>query len=419
MPASIFKSTHRPVSAILILAIMQVLCATWLLDIEGFSGIISILFLLSGIGISFFLLKIPSININKQAFINKQLPVKLLVIILLLPVSYQLSRQILDATPIQKEYADMMPVMKTMCTRFIDGHWRQVYDPIPEIWNGIQPIYLPAMWLPFTSSIILHFDMRWITVCGIWLSVLICVLPGIWKRNLSPLLFTIALLVLLYWLHFDKTNNVIRLTEDGVVFFYYSLMVIAIISGNPWLTGIAAALCLLSRYAIIGWIPFAGLYLLYAKRYNYFGKAFLSGLLVLLLLVIIPFGIKPFIIQLHLPGQYIAHAQRIWRETPEIFQQSLGMAKFFGTKNIQLLHYILLAGAFIIPLLFFFAIRKRKIAPEIMMLSCFQLSITFFYNFIDVSYLYLYYTPVFVSLVIAGYALLSNPVNLRADYKRV
>jgi hypothetical protein len=59
------------------------------------------------------------------------------------------------------------------------------------------------------------------------------------------------------------------------------------------------------------------------------------------------------------------------------------------------------------------------VAPEIVMLSCFQLSISFFYNFLDVSYLYLYYTPVFVSLVIAGYALLSNPVNHEANYKRV
>lgn len=236
MSPSFFKITNRPVAIILILAIVQVLCITWLLDIKNFSAINSILFFASGVGIALLLLEIAAIKINKPVFINKQLPIKLLIIVLLLPFSYQLARNILDATPLEKEYADMLPVMKTMCTRFIDGHWRQVYEPIPEIWNGIQPVYLPAMWLPFTSSILFHFDMRWVTVCGIWLSILLCVLPGAWKKNFLHFLFAIALLNLLYWLHFDKINNVIRLTEEGVVFFYYSLMVAAIISGiHGWL----------------------------------------------------------------------------------------------------------------------------------------------------------------------------------------
>src|SRR5206468_10379966 len=119
------------------------------------------------------------------------------------PISYQLSRHIMDNTPLQIEYADMLPIMKVMCRRFINGEWRQVYQPIPEIWHGIQPIYLPALWMPFTTSLIFHFDMRWITVCGIWLSVLICIWPA-WKKNYFQIILPLALLILLAWLHFDK-----------------------------------------------------------------------------------------------------------------------------------------------------------------------------------------------------------------------
>ncbi len=411
MSSSFFKTPNRPAAIILVLAIVQVFCVTSLTGLKGFSTISSLLFLTSGTAISFFLLKMPAIKINKKAFINKQLPIKLFIIVLLLPVSYQLARNILDATPVAKEYADMLPVMKTMCTRFVDGQWRQVYEPIPEIWNGIQPAYLPAMWLPFTSSIIFHFDMRWVTVCGIWLSVLLCVLPGAWKRNLLHLLFAITLLGLLYWLHFDTTNNVIRLTEEGVVFFYYSLLVIAILYGNPWLVGIAAALCLLSRYAMIGWLPFAALYLLFNKQYNYFFKALSAGIIVLLLIVVLPFGWKPLIYHVQFPSAYISQAAKVWTENPEFFYDSPGMAKFFGPDRLQLLHYILLAGSFILPILFFFFVRKKSFASPMVMLAGLQLSITFFYSFLDVSYLYLYYTPVFVSLVITGCVLRLSPVT--------
>ena len=411
MPAFFSKISQRPAIVILFFTIVQVLCTTWFLNIPNFSAINSILFLISGTGISFFLLKIPALQIKKPILINKQVPFKLLIIAILLPVSYQLARQILDATPLEKEYADMLPVMKTMCSRFINGHWTQVYEPIPEIWNGIQPVYLPAMWLPFTSSLVFHFDMRWVTVSGIWLSVLLCVLPGIWKRNVLHILYAIALLVLLSWLHFDKVNNVIRLTEEGVVYFYYSLMVIAIISGNPWLIGISAALCLLSRYAIIGWIPFAGLYLLFTRQYKYLLKIVAAGSIVVLVILVLPFGWKPLLDHFQFQSQYIGQAAKVWNENPEFFYNSLGMAKFFGPGQTQLLHCILLSGTFIIPILFLVLLKKKTVATNIAMLSCFQLCITFFYSFLDVSYLYLYYTPVFVSLAIAGLALTVSEPN--------
>lgn len=399
---------RNPAIAIVLLAVIQVFCATYFLRFEKFNVANSILFLLCGIGIGFSLLKLPSLQVHKPLLIRRQFLYKILAVAILLPVSYQLSRHIMDNTLLQPENADMLPIMKRMGTRFLDGAWHHVYDPIPEIWNGIRPIYLPAMWLPFTSSLIFDFDMRWITICGIWLSVLLCVLPGIWTRNILHILYGLTLLVLLAWLHFDPVNNVIRLTEEGVVFFYYSLMAIAIISGNPWLIGISAALCLLSRYAIIGWIPFAGLYLIITHRYSYLLKILISGSLVVLIILIFPFGISPLLYHLKFPSHYIAQASRVWNENPEYFYTSPGLAKIFGQAHIQLLHTVLLSGTFIIPFLFLFFLKKRSIAPNIAMLSCFQLCITFFYSFIDVSYLYLYYTPVFVSLVIAGWILKVN-----------
>jgi hypothetical protein len=319
-----------------------------------------------------------------------------------LPFSYHFGRQILNGTPLRIEHADMLPIIGVMCHRFLVGQWSQVYQPIPEIWNGIQPIYLPAMWLPFSIASLLHFDMRWTTVSCIWLCIILCILP-LWKRNVMIIPFLLSLLILLVWLHFDKDNNVIRLTEEGVVFFYYSLMAVSIISYNPYFIGVAAASCLLSRYAIIGWIPFALIYLLTTRQYKFLLKSFVTGTVIVALLIF-PFGWHSLLFQFDLPANYIQHAQKVFTNNPEYFYRSLGMAKFFVPDHLQLLHYTLLTSSFLIPIIFLIVTRK-KFASVNVLLAGFQLTVTFFYNFLDVSYLYLYYTPVFVSVVIVAWSM--------------
>src|SRR6478672_9308051 len=276
---------------IIILAILQVLSATYFLEIPNFQALDSFLFLFTGVGISLCLLQVPAIPIRKVSILNRQLLFKLLVIGLLLPVSYQLARHIMDDNPLRYENADMLPIIKSMNQRFLNGQWKQVYQPIPEIWNGIRPIYLPAMWMPFGLSLIFDFDIRWITVCGIWLSVILCVLP-IWKKLPAAIFLMGAFLILLAWLHTNDDNGVIELTEEGVVFFYYSLLATALVLNNPWLLGISVATCLLSRYSFIGWIPFTVLYLLLRKEYKFLLRTSIMASIVGLVLIS-PFGIGP------------------------------------------------------------------------------------------------------------------------------
>ncbi|MFI5188404.1 MAG: hypothetical protein ACHQF0_16855 [Chitinophagales bacterium] len=394
---------RNPTVIIVLLACLQVLSSTYFLNIPNFYAINSFIFLLSGLGISICLLKVSPAQIQVKKIINRQLLLKLFIIALLLPISYQFARHIMDDTPLQYQDADMLPIMKVMGQRFWNGQWKQVYQPIPEIWNGIKPIYLPAMWLPFSFSIVFHFDIRWITVCGIWLGIILCVLPA-WKKGWQIILIAAALLTLLTWLHTDDDNSVIELTEEGVVFFYYALLTTAIILRNPWLLGISIALCLLSRYSFIGWIPFGVVFLLARKEYSFLLKT-ITAFFVIMLVLVLPFGISPLLDHLQLQHDYISHAARVWHDNPEFYYNGLGMAKFFGPTHIKSLHFILEGGTFLIPLVFLFLVRKKiSIQPNIL-LAGFQLSLTFFYNFLDVTYLYLYYTPVFVSLVIANWSL--------------
>jgi hypothetical protein len=398
-----FKDSTIP---IVVLAILQVLSATYFLEIPNFQALDSFLFLFTGIGISLYVLQIPAIQFQYKSIFNRQLLFKLLTIALLCPVSYQLARHIMDDNPLLYQNADMLPIIKSMNVRFLNGQWKQVYQPIPEIWNGIQPIYLPAMWMPFGLSLIFDFDIRWITLCGIWLSVILCVLPA-WRKLAIAGFLIAAFLILLTWLHTNDDNGVIQLTEEGVVYFYYCLLATALIFNNAWLLGISIALCLLSRYSFIGWIPFAVLYLVLRKEYKFLLKTTVTTAIVVLVLIL-PFGIGPLLYHLHLHDKYISHAARVWHDEPETYFETLGMAKFFGASHIKLLHSILEGGTFLIPLAFLLFLRKKIHTQPNILLAGFQLSLTFFYNFLDVTYLYLYYTPVFVSLLIASWALFAS-----------
>lgn len=391
------------VGLLVVAALLQTLCATYFLSIKGLAAVASILFMVCQLVSCACLLQLPPVRLKRATFINGQTVPKLLVVAALLPVSYSLARSIMDGTPLRIEYADMLPVIGVMCRRFLSGSFGQVYSPIPEIWNGIHPIYLPAMWLPFCVSFLLHFDMRWTTVSCIWGVVLLCVFP-VWKRTRLIPFYAASLFLLLCWLHLERTNNVIRLTEEGVVFFYYALLPVAVLVNRAWLIGIAAALCLLSRYAVIGWLPFAVLCLLHKREYHFLAQALLAGGITTTLLVL-PFGTAFPGQQLQLPSRYIGHAQRVWQENPEFFQQSLGLAKFFGPAHSALLHGLLVWGTFAVPLLFFGLVYKKAFPTVNLLLAGLQLTLCIFYAFLDVSYLYLFYTPVFVSLVAAGWAM--------------
>jgi hypothetical protein len=405
------KKLH-PAKWILALTAVQVLCGTYFLKLNGFQAINSILFLITCIGISICLLNVTLHSKSIKIRHDKQLPAKFLILAILAAISYFLCRKIMDATPVRIENADMLPIIKVMGQRFLNGEIHKVYSPINEIWGGIQPIYLPALWLPFTSSILFHFDPRWITVTGIWLCVLLIFLPVVWRiKRLETVVLGLTVMLLLFWLHFEETNNVIRLTEEGVVFFYYCLMVYAIVSGRAWIIGAAAALCLLSRYALIGWLPCLALYWLMTKEYKKLFHALLAGGILISGLLIFPFGTSVIKILLTVPEQYIAHAQIVWERNPEYFSQSLGLAKFFGKENVGQLHTTLLIAVFVLPVIFLLVWKMMKnrfpLNQTNFLLASFYFSISIFYNLLDVSYLYLYYTILFVSLVTTAIALLS------------
>jgi hypothetical protein len=221
--------------------------------------------------------------------------------------------------------------------------------------------------------------------------------------------------MLLWWLlSEDDTHGFISFSEEGSVVVYYFLLVLAILSENIFLISIMACLCMMIRYSLIGWVPAFFIYLLLNKK-NKQAIIFSSiGILSFLFLFIIPFGWNAFIQLIKLPSQYVDFSKRVWNDSPETFTDYIGFAKFFGADRMNTLHLLLISLSFIVPAAFVLIAHflKKKMKLLNIPLATLKISMVIFYNFIDVPYLYLFFTSSFVSLAMVVLFVRKNNAEL-------
>lgn len=402
---------------ILIVAfVLETICVTYALYLPVIRELVSILYTLAGIVIAYGLLWMPTnVHIQNGRIFSFAKPLnryRWLLMSMALLFMYRFTAQWLEDNPLSFRNADMLPIIKVMCQRFVSGAWLHVYDPIPEIWHGTVPIYLPAMWLPFSIPVSFGIDPRWLTV-AIFLVVLAIFL---WKinplRKSAWILFACAFL-LFWWLFVDEKAGLLTYSEEGIIIFYYVLLTVALLKKNIWLIAITASLCVLSRYALIGWLPAMALYFIYLKEWKNLFRFVITGIACFLAIMVLPFGWKTVQSLIALPGSYIAFASRVWHDAPHVFSDSLGWAKFFGQTRISQLHYLLISLSFAVPLivmLIALVVNKKYAIPvQNLPLAVLKISLVIFYSFVDVPYLYLFYTSSFVSLIaIACFLLRGN-----------
>lgn len=390
----------------------EVLCASYFLKIPHAHGVAAVLYTLAGLFTAVLLLYAPPVALPRRSahadgagkwWKQRSLHYRVVIIILLALAMYNLCQLWFDDIPFDINYADMLPIIKVMGQRFASGHSREVYNVIPWIWNGVQPIYLPAMWLPFVPAVVMNIDLRWMTVAGLLFSfsIFLFLYRPVLRSYLS--FFTGVLAFLLFWYLFaDDTPGVITVSEEGVVIAYYVLLVLALITENALLIGIATSLCMLSRYALVGWIPAFMIYLAFRREWKKMGVFVVTGMACFVLLFLLPVGWTTFMRLAKLPGEYIHFASVVWKDSPDVFSTGLGFAGFFGPGRVNLLHYLLIGCSFIIPsgcmLLLCLRGRSRNFAN--LPLAVLKIALVIFYTLIDVPYQYLFYTSSFVSLIL-------------------
>jgi hypothetical protein len=351
------------------------------------TAIVSIFYLIASLCFILSILSLQKIRLPSFRDLKKDSLLKWPLLVLMLLLAYFTSRYWMDQIPLDPDFADMLPIIKVMNERFLSGEWKHVYDPIPEIWNGTRPIYLPAMWFPYAPAVIMKLDMRWITVTALLLSFSIVLFMIRLRGNRYFGYGQIAIAAVLFWWLFARNDvhGLISMSEEGVVIFYFVLLSLAIISDNAFLMGFVASCCLLSRYSMIGWLGPCLVFYAFQRDYRKLIIFSVTGMACFALFFLIPFGYKALGQMISLPSLYVSFSKHVWEFTPEVYWLNPGLAKFFGPHRMDTLHSTLIVMSFLIPLVFMgCCLIQKKWKFQNINLACFKLSVGVFYQFIDV-----------------------------------
>jgi hypothetical protein len=270
-------------------------------------------------------------------------------------------------------------------------------------------------WLPYLITEWLHKDYRWIptlsllAVCG-YFFMRTRMAPGWWGLTLPvwPLVAWCACIL--------NDNNSYIFCVEGLIAAYYFFTAVSITGRSIWPFAVGVALCLLSRYSIIFWVPLAfALLLMAGQRKN-------AWTMVLVSVAIFMVGYWwPFLRtdgSIFLNGyRYHTHAALgEWQRDLAIHNGSanlrngLGFTSFAlallpGTiENVlttyRIFHFVLCGGTVIALGAYFY--RHRHIPVQQYMLFSFKVYLTVFYAFIQIPYKYLFLVPLMVSCALLG-----------------
>lgn len=381
---------------ILPLVILEVIAQVYL--VQQWAALSAIICLAVGLIIGYLMIMEPTDEYIHTAENTTTLWRNIIVLTgLLMLGSY--AKDLFETFPLDYRVADMLPIMKIMTERFISG--ADPYAIIPEIWGGMQPIYLPALWLPNLPAIALDFDMRWIGVAGLGISaVLIYDNLNLSKQSISPRSLIPFILLLVMMISVDP--SMITKTQESIIVLWYVCMIWSLIEGRSYLFGLFSALSLLSRYAIAPWLLMIGGLLIITKRIDFLKRSMLTGVITLVVLLVISGAYQHTPVFLGLSDNYLAAIQSNQVKYESLIHNGLGIAKFFRYDQLHLLHGLMQCVALITPLVLgvFYYLKRGQMEFKNFALGSLKICLVLFYSLIIMPYSYLFYPSIFLSLMI-------------------
>ncbi len=384
------------------IVLLEIICHTLFINI-GLEEFISMSYLFAGIAIGI----MPFLKTKDQSikWVNQIFDFKLITPIafslFLTTIVFAIIKSYLDfqSHPLDYTQADMLPIIQIMCNRLINGE--AVYAIIPEIWDGMTPIYLPAMWFPYIPSVLFDFDPRWISLIALFASagLVVSLAKNHLSKQLKALVYLSISTLLLGIMIGDF--SLIRHTEEPVVIFYYTLLGYAILNQNKTLLIIALSLCFLSRYALIFWAIMYAIYYFFKIDKKEAIKIFIGTAILSALIMWFFEGFENLDVFIGLKDNYIeALPENKWKYRP-LINDGLGIAKFFTYESLSTLHSLHFYSAIIIPLFLLMIGFKNKtiINHRLFGWASLKLSLVFFFNLLIIPYAYLFYSSTILSLL--------------------
>ncbi|HNT22438.1 MAG TPA: hypothetical protein PKL70_18525 [Saprospiraceae bacterium] len=319
--------------------------------------------------------------------------ISMLLLILLFAWSAIRLYPLFDQNPLDHTKADMLPVIKVMAQRFL--HWEKVYALIPEIWSGVMPVYMPALWLPFVPAVAAGLDLRWTSLVFLFLA-LVFLFRRVRANAGSLLVFLPAGLWMDYQI--NNRNETFVWSQEGVVYAYYILLVLGLYLKSHRLTGIVLACCLLSRYGILFYTGALFLcFYLFENRRAFF-QIFISASVTGIVLFTIS-GAWSYIPEfIRLPGVYLENLQANPVKYHDLMKDALGFVPWSDPASYTSLYRWMVF--LLISLACWMVYLYKKNPHPFVLLGLLKLSLVLFYHFIPIPYTYLFHTSVWVSMAI-------------------
>lgn len=317
--------------------------------------------------------------------------------------SWQFGADLLANWKVAIENADMLPVISKMNQRFLAG--QEVYAIIPEIWGGMQPIYLPTMWMAYLPAFMFDFDLRWMSIglilFGLFSTTVL--LPDFKKRSYWSLL-PILPAFLVFYTFANRDPMTLAFSEEGVVIGYYLILMFALFRGNPFVKSIAFTLCLLSRYSFLFWLVMYFVYwFFYKSKKETILMAVYTGGLVLFLMFISQalFRIDLFLGLPKIYDEAITDPGLKWKYEPMI-NRGLGIAKYFTYENLPTLSTLFKFVSIGLPFLMLglFAKFKDRMNQPMFVFCALKICLVFFYGMIIMPFKYLFFTNTILSIAV-------------------
>ena len=323
-------------------------------------------------------------------------------------------RKIMREMPINIDSSDIIPALHVYARRWLMN--QEIYTPLTqELGKFALPTYLPATWFPFVLSEWLGFDYRLLA----WVALLLLgagsYLLVMWPRQRHWLATLVLALVPFFSIFFllRTERSLVGQTVEGVIIGYYAVLVAGILRRSGPLEALGLLLCLLSRYALIFWVPlYLGLMFFQDSRRR---ALVLAGtvLLGVVALYVVPYLSHDWT----MPGQvlraYTTVAVGEWQHLnadglPYHLYNGVGMAPFFfqygsGTlldrivllKTVHMgLLVLLVVGAAVL----YWRQRGVRTNYRLYAVLVLKLYLATFYAFLQVPYAYLAAVGVFLSV---------------------
>lgn len=323
--------------------------------------------------------------------------------------------RVISENPVNAGFSDIVPAISIYVERAVSGE--QVYAPITEFGYEIVPNYLTLQWLPFALTELAGMDYRWMPIGVFVIGYLAYVHQvAIRRRPMAEEVTKVALPgVMVGTLIVFEPLMLAHTVELMVVGFYY-IACASLFSRSTVVRGLALALPLLSRYALIAWLP---VYLaVTASRERWRTAAGMLGVVAVaaLALYVVPFMLGDPEVFVRGLDYYTAVAIGEWQHfgspgrTYHV-HNGLGFAVYVyefwpgsiadRVNVVRIVHLIASTSMAVIAGLWYFA-RRPDVDHRLYALVALNLCVATFYFFIQVPYAYVVILSGFLSAFVLG-----------------